>query len=258
MSVSAGSIPVQVTLRGNVGPGAGEYAQSKVQAALSTAGNPVLQASVVLDWRPNPAVEKPALVEASVNVNGTMIRAKSSAPTMPEAVDDLEDKLRRQVVQLHERARERRRWTARSLETQPRTAEIFDYVSRPAEQREVMRRKSFASEPMTVDEAAYEMDLLGHEFFLYRDVASDAPAVVSRRADGGYEVRGADLSGGGVAPATEVRVLPAPPSLSEDEARTRLEIEQEPFVFYLDRASGDGHLLYRRYDGHYGLITLAV
>jgi hypothetical protein len=56
--------------------------------------------------------------------------------------------------------------------------------------------------------------------------------------------------------AAPVVAEPPPPSLTDDEARTRLEADGEPFVFYLDSATGDGKVLYHRYDGHYGLILL--
>ena len=63
MSVSTQPVPVEVTLRGNVGEYAGEYARGKVVGALSVAHGPVLAAHVVLDFRHDPAVESPALAE---------------------------------------------------------------------------------------------------------------------------------------------------------------------------------------------------
>jgi hypothetical protein len=45
--------------------------------------------------------------------------------------------------------------------------------------------------------------------------------------------------------------------MTDAQARVRLEADGEPFVFYLDGESGEGRVLYLRYDGHYGLITLA-
>ena len=50
-------------------------------------------------------------------------------------------------------------------------------------------------------------------------------------------------------------VGPVAPVLRLDEAEERLDVGHEPFVFFVDAASGRGHVLYRRYDGHYGLIV---
>ena len=255
MSVTAEPVPVDVTLRGNVGEFAGEYAREKVAGALEVAPAPVLHAHVVLDWTHDPGMPRPARAEATVDVNGTAVRARTSAPTMNEAVDELEARLRRQLVQLRDRARTRHRWTGIATETEWRHGDLprrpVPHFPRPEDAREVVRHKSFASEPMTVDEAAYEMDLLDHDFFLYRDLDSDAPALVHRTSDGGYAVQGATPA----QTAADVAFEPAPPTLSDDEARARLEADGEPFVFYLDE-SGEGRVLYHRYDGHYGLIAL--
>jgi ribosome-associated translation inhibitor RaiA len=255
MSVIAERVPVEVTLRGNVGGFAGDYARGKVAAALEVSPAPVLHAHVVLDWTHDPGMQRPALAEVTADVNGTAVRARTSAPTMNEAVDELESRLRRQLVRLRDRARTRHRWTGIATEEEWRHGDLprrpVPHFPRPEESREVVRHKSFASEAMTVDEAAYEMDLLDHDFFLYRDLGSGAPALVHRMAGGGYGVQGAAPA----ETAAEVVREPGPPTLSDEEARARLEADGESFVFYLDE-SGAGRVLYHRYDGHYGLIAL--
>ncbi|GAA2149047.1 HPF/RaiA family ribosome-associated protein [Nocardioides koreensis] len=255
MSVSEEQAPVEVTLRGEVGDSARRYAQEKVEHALSVARPRVLRAHVVLDHRHDPAVPRPARAEATVDVEGTTLRAHATAPTMGEAVDELEARLRRRLVQLQDRTRTRHRWTGVASEhewrhgDQPR--EPVPYYPRPEESREVVRHKSFAAEPMTIDEAAFDMDLLDHDFYLFTDVGSGEPALVHRLPEGGYGVKGA-ASEEAVAAVTHE---PSPPQLTDAEARIRLEADSEPFVFYLDAGTGHGRVLYRRYDGHYGLIT---
>ena len=255
MSVSEEQAPVEVTLRGEVGDSAGRYAQEKVEQALSVARPRVLHAHVVLDHRHDPAVQRPARAAATVDVEGTTLRAHATAPTMGEAVDELEDRLRRRLVQLQDRTRTRHRWTGVATGhewrhgDQPRKP--VPYYPRPEESREVVRHKSFAAAPMTIDEAAFDMDLLDHDFYLFTDVESGESALVHRLPDGGYGVKG----GATEESVAEVTHEPSPPTLTDAEARIRLETDGEPFVFYLDTESGQGRVLYRRYDGHYGLIT---
>lgn len=261
MPVSTESMPIEVTLRGNVGEGAGRYARSKVAQALTVAHRPVRQAHVVLDFRHDPALERKATVEATALVDGTTVRAKAAAPTMPEAVDELEYRLRRRLVQLQERSRDRHRWTGVATSHEWRHGDLprrpVAHFPRPPELREVVRRKTFASAPMTVDEAAYEMDLLDHDFFLYLDVGSGTPALVHHTPDGGYAVSGAGVSLGEESSTTApVAREPGPARLSDADARARLEADGEPYVFYLDTDSGDGRVLYLRYDGHYGLVSV--
>ena len=88
-------------------------------------------------------------------------------------------------------------------------------------------------------EAAFDMELLGHEFYLFTDDATGDEAVVQRVGTGRY-----------------VRVGPAQ-TLSEAQAIERLDVGGEPFVFYREAREQPARVLYRRFDGHYGLITAA-
>jgi putative sigma-54 modulation protein len=54
------------------------------------------------------------------------------------------------------------------------------------DEQEMVRVKRFALKPMSPEEAALQMDLLGHEFFVFRDAASNEVSVVYRRRSGGY------------------------------------------------------------------------
>ena len=61
----------------------------------------------------------------------------------------------------------------------------------------VIRKKVFAAEPMTVDDALYHMELVGHDFYLFVDAETDRPSVVYRRKGWDYGVIGLDTSTGG-------------------------------------------------------------
>ena len=52
----------------------------------------------------------------------------------------------------------------------------------------VVREKTHAAEPMTLDQALYEMELVGHDFYLFIDKENDEPAVVYRRKGYDYGV----------------------------------------------------------------------
>jgi len=62
----------------------------------------------------------------------------------------------------------------------------------------VIRKKVFAQEPMTVDDALYHMELVGHDFYLFMDAETDRPSVVYRRKGWDYGVIGLDESTTGV------------------------------------------------------------
>ncbi len=161
-----------------------------------------------------------------------------------EAADLAEDRLRRRLRVLRDRTRTRHRWIGISREHEWRHGDLprppVPYFPRPPEERRLVRRKSFALEPMARDQAAYEMHLVDHDFYLFTDRATGKDAVV---------VRGKDDSRG------RVHVASPPPVLSDAQARERLDVGGEPFVFYADPADRRGRVRYRRYDGHYGLIV---
>jgi ribosomal subunit interface protein len=231
---------VEVQVRGPVADEAVDYASEKVRHVIEYANQPVLVARVVLTMAQDPAVERPARAETSLDVSGTQVRAHAVASDMTGAVDLLEDKLRENLLHHQDRERTRHRWIGVSTEgewrhgTLPTSREA--HFPRPPEEREVMRRKTFAVEPMTADEAAFEMDLLAHDFYLFTDRATGEDSVVFRD-DGGWHV----IGDGAV--------------LSEQEAISKLELSGSPFVLYRDTEAGRGRVVYVRYDGHYGLIT---
>jgi len=251
--------PIEVTTRGEVPDQVRDYAVEKVRHVLTLVGEPVLHAHVVLTVDADPARERPAHVEAGLDVNGVPVRAHISAPELQEAVDLVEQRLRRRLVQLEDRTRTRHRWIGVSGEHEWRHGDLprpaAPYYPRSAESRQVVRRKTFALEPMTPDEAAYEMDLLDHDFYLFTDLETGSDTVVWRLPEGRFGLYGRLGEEERASTVTPLVLEGPPPRLSESQARERLDVSGERFVFYVDPADGRGRVLYRRYDGHYGLIT---
>ncbi len=246
---------VAVTVRGDVSPAAVDYAAEKVARLFGYTAEPVLSAHAVLTLSADPARTRPAIAEVGLEFAGSRVRAQAAGTTTGEAVDLVVDRLRRALLQHRHRMLTRHRWlaTRRALahDDQPRSARWVGHPSRPQGDREVVRRKSFFLEPMSVGEAAFEMDLLGHEFFLFVDRGTGQDAVV-RRAREGYAVQGVVTWPTGS--AVPVAYDGTAPHLSLTEAEERLEHGGEPFVFFLDRTTDRGAVLYLRHDGHYGLI----
>jgi hypothetical protein len=238
MTVASRPVTVQLTVRGDIPQDDRAYALSKVERVLETAHRPVLNAHLVLGWNPDPAHPHPAHLEIGLDVNGIPVRAHIAADSIREGADLLQGRLGRRLHQLQDRARARRRWAeaidgSGGRQSAPRPP---DRRPGPIEPSEVVRRKTFAARPLAADEATYEMDLLDHDFYLYIDRETGDDAVVHRTLDG-------------------ARILLTLPALSEDQARERLDLGGEPFVFFRDPDDSRGRVLYRRFDRGYGLIT---
>ncbi len=86
--------PIQVQCRGTAPRWLALYAREKVAAALGRTGRPVLRAQVRLDRSSDPAVPRPAVAKVEIVLNGDVVRAHAAAPTLTEAIDLMQDRLR--------------------------------------------------------------------------------------------------------------------------------------------------------------------
>lgn len=253
------AVDVQVRNRGQVPRGADTYAREKLLAAIGHVSEPVLAAQVKLTQEVNPSAVRPATAQAVVVVNGRPVRAHVAADTMFEAVDLLQERMTARL------ARARRhgprglpgapeaRWDGAGQEHRPHRQHL------PAEERRIVRHKSFGPALQTPEDAVSDMEAMDHDFWVFTDLASGHDSIVYRDVRTGHH-RLAALGPVGQGRETEgllsVSTVPVPAS-SVTEAVQRLHLTGLPFVFFSDTATGRGCVLYHRYDGHYGLIAPA-
>jgi len=234
------------------------YGQGKVAHAARSAPRPVRYAKLDLRVEPDPARALPAIVTAELDVDGRVVRARAEAPTVHEAIDLADARLRQNLERLaHHVTSERRRhrddasWHHGDAHEQ-RPA----FFPRPVGEREIVRRKTHAIPATTPDEARLDLELLGHDFFLFREARTGTDCVIARGPDGYVLLTEEGVAGIETPPPIELSAVHAEP-FAVDEAVERLDASGEPFVFFLDADSRRGRVLYRRYDGHYGLIEPA-
>jgi ribosome-associated translation inhibitor RaiA len=258
------TIDVDVTTHGDL-PGAAEYAGSKIGELARYTSRPVVHARVKLSRHRDPAVPRPVVAQANLDVDGRLVRAQVQAETAREAVDLLAARLRRRLERAaeHREARRGELPAASSHEWRHNCEPTYrpDYFPRPADERRVIRRKSFAMAPCNVDMAAGEMELLDYDFHLFTEEGTGAAAVLYHAGATGYRLA---LVAPALADQLSPFALPVTisrervPCLTEEEAANRQGLLGVPFLFFIDAAQGRASLLYHRYDGHYGLITPAA
>jgi ribosome-associated translation inhibitor RaiA len=238
------------------------YARAKIERVADAFADPVLHAELRLVAAPDPARERPALAEATLDVDGRHVRAHVAAHTMTEAADLLEERLRRRMDRYQQRTHLRgrlRHETGEHAEGEWRRGDLPtqrpEWLERPTDERELVKRKTFASSPMTVEEAVDELELLGHDFHLFTELDSGAPAVVYHDDEGIALQQPAGVAAP-AASAMPVRSAEAAPVIGLDEARARLDALGQRFLFFVDEGTGGGAVAYRRYDGHDGLIVI--
>jgi len=127
----------------------------------------------------NPSIAGNQVAEATVWTKGPVLRARESSADMKASIDQLVDKLERQVKRYKGKRRGARRH-AEALSAEPIPVE-------PSEEGPmIVKTKQFTVKPMSADEAVLQLELIGHDFFVFRNADSDEVNVVYRRRDGNY------------------------------------------------------------------------
>lgn len=248
---------VQVTFRGEIPDELHAVARREIAKATEVTKGPVLSARVVVKREAAPHVEYPARAEAEVVLPGRTVRARSVAASPAAAVDDVAERLRDRISRSVDRIVSTRRVPAEHEPGGWRHANFSpprpQPAMRPVGERTVVRRKSFLLDPMSEVEAAAEIEALDHDFFLFRDLEAGCDAVIYRAGDGRLRVIVGDP-----AKADELRE----PNLISDpidlaRALAELDAVDHRFIFFVNVNTGRGNVIYRRYDGNYGLIEPA-
>ena len=123
-----------------------------------------------------------------VGDHGILLRAEERAGDLFTAIDVVSDNLQRQIQRYkdkHWRRGKLRRQGGEIVEAAPElngSAVLVDEDTRPR----IVRTKEFQVKPMYSDEAVEQMELLGHDFFVFRDVDTGEVNVVYRRRNGGF------------------------------------------------------------------------
>jgi putative sigma-54 modulation protein len=137
---------------------------------------------VELSEEPNPRQSADRFrVEITAPVAGHTIRVHSTSHDQHAAVDSAADKFERQLRRLKERIISRSRNNNKRLNQTPPEAEVDDELPPSAS---IVRTKQFAMKPMSPEEAALQLEMLGHSFFFFFNAETDGHAVLYRRRDG--------------------------------------------------------------------------
>jgi putative sigma-54 modulation protein len=155
------------------------YAEEKLRK-LEPLIHELTQVELELMVEKNPSISDNHVAEATVWTKGpTVLRAREAAPDHRASIDQLVEKLTRQAKRFREKQRDFR--PARSTNNVPE-GESMATEAEP----QIVRIKQFDMKPMSVEEAVLQLELIGHDFFVFRNAETDAINVVYRRNDGGY------------------------------------------------------------------------
>jgi len=131
----------------------------------------------------NPRISAKEVCEATLRGHGRIIRAKAASADALGSLDRVVDKLEHQIDKLKSRLISRSHPRRHQVDSGP--PEVAD----SSEQLEggpprIVKTKQFDIKPMTPEEAALQMDVLGHDFYFFINADTGVAAVVYRRNDG--------------------------------------------------------------------------
>ena len=183
--------PLHIIVQGkhlDVTPALREYAEEKV-GRITRYFDQVQEAQVVLSVERRDGIGKAQVAEVTVWGDGLVLRGEDASQDMYASIDMVFDKLRKQIEKYRSKLIERRRIIesrrkdrlAATIREEQRRADI-----QPQAETAIVRTKRFAMKPMTADDAVMQLDLLGHDFFVFRNSGTMEVNVVYRRTDGKY------------------------------------------------------------------------
>ena len=158
-----------------------EYAEEKMGKLDRLVSDPT-RVELELLVETNPSIADNNVAEATVWTKGPVLRARETSADMKASIDQLVSKLERQVKRYREKRRVAPRRHARDGGIPAEAAPVELEESETA----IVKTKQFSVTPMSAEEAILQLELVGHDFFVFRNAETEIINVVYRRRDGDY------------------------------------------------------------------------
>jgi ribosome hibernation promoting factor len=152
------------------------YAEAKLRKLERQLSDPT-RVELELTVERNPSISESQVAEATVWTKGPVLRAREASSDMKASIDQLTEKLARQVKRYREKRRQ-----------EPRRASAPAPMLESTDEREplIVKTKQFPVKPMSPDEAVLQLELIGHDFFVFQNAESGGVNVVYRRRDASF------------------------------------------------------------------------
>ena len=158
------------------------YVEKKIKDRVQKFLDKITKIEIEISLEKNPSIALNNLIEVTLFAAGTVIRATDSGKDAFEAIDKVNNKLERQIKRYKGKKIQR----ARRQNNQMQQPQDMDLEKEEEKLQSIVRTKTFAIKPMTPEEATLQMELLGHDFFLFVNSENGKASVVYRRKDENY------------------------------------------------------------------------
>jgi len=156
-----------------------EYASKKIER-VGKYFDGIIKIEVEFIIEKNPRIQDSNRVEITIFTNGPVIRGIAASVDMRSSIDMVVDKLERQIKRYKNRLIKRGKQNRKNNENNTVT------LKERSEEQKIVKVKQFYIKPMPPQEATLQMDLLGHDFFVFLNSESEEVNVIYKRKDGNY------------------------------------------------------------------------
>ena len=124
---------------------------------------------------------KDQVVEVTINANKFILRGEESHKDLYASIDKVSDKIERQI-------RKNKTRLKKKVVKDVSKDFVLDFDEKEENDNVIVKRKVIENKPMSEEEAILQMELLGHEFFVFQDIETGTTSVLYRRKDGNYGI----------------------------------------------------------------------
>ena len=173
------------------------HVHQKIEKAASHFQTLINKVDVNLSVENNPRIAPKQTTEVTIYLSNSVVRAEESSENMYASIDMVTDKITRQLRKYKEKRRDQSHASVRPTnvatvltapditpENTPDISEVLNH--QPKLPEAVVRTKYFAMPPMTVQAALENLELVGHDFYMFRNVETGEINVVYERNHKGY------------------------------------------------------------------------
>lgn len=157
-----------------IGPSFSEYAEKKLNQKLDKFFEDEAEAKITLN-----ELRGQIVCELTVRAGSMIYRAEQSAVDKNDALDAAIEKIIRKI-------RRNKTKLGKRIKASAFTPEAFADTVEDQTEYNLIRKKSFRVQPMSVEEAILQMNMLGHSFFVFQNADNGAIEIVYRRMDDNY------------------------------------------------------------------------
>ena len=177
------------------------YVEEKIGNAVRVFKISPMSAEVVLRKETNPANPRSAVAEVTLFTKGHIIRTEEAEEDIYAAIDVAAAKVERQLRKYKTRVIDKRQQSRNLQEAlkEGLSGDVLSLLEEPSlefderilefgDERQIVRVKEISLSALTEEEALIQIDLLGHDFFMYMDSVTGLVNVMYRRKDGSYGI----------------------------------------------------------------------